>query len=278
MFGFLQSSRDRAEPVFLYDIVHGAGAGQRLFFTDAEQQISFEGNIYLVTAITHEEIKVSGSLDNTKLEIRCPFDNPLSRVFLIHPPDMTTTLRIRQGDMNDPDQEFTTIWAGRILSFSVDNIESKFECEPIGTATRRPGLRRNFQYGCPHVLYGPRCRANRLARTRTSTPQHIDGTVVDFPTGWNGSFDPVKFVGGMAEWDSPHGGVITRTILQVNSPGLLMLNGAPTELTTFTQVRLSTGCNHQVDDCRNLHNNIANYGGQPWIPLKNPIGNYNNFY
>lgn len=278
MFGLFQSSRNRAEPVFLYDIVHGSGAGQRLYLTDAEQPISHEGNTYLVTAIEHSEVKASGSLDNTKLELRCPFENPLTQVFLVHPPDMTTTLRIRQGDMNDPDQEFITIWSGRILSFSADNIESKFDCEPIGTATRRPGLRRNFQFGCPHVLYGPRCRANRLARTVSAQPQHIGGSVVSFGTGWHGPFEPLKFIGGLAEWDTPEGGVITRTILQVGVTGQLVLNGVPSDLTTFTQVRLSTGCNHQQNDCQDLHENIANYGGQPWIPLKNPIGNYNSFY
>jgi hypothetical protein len=38
------------------------------------------------------------------------------------------------------------------------------------------------------------------------------------------------------------------------------------------------GCNHQAyaeegGDCQPLHDNIVNYGGDRWIPLKNPIGN-----
>lgn len=277
MLSFFQSSRSRAEPIFLYEIVHGSGIDERLLLTDAEVPITLQSGVYRVTAIDHAEVKASGTLDNTKLEVRCPFDSPLTRIFLSYPPDRTTTLTIRQGDMNDLEGEFPVIWSGRILAFSVDNIEARFDCEPIGTAVRRPGLRRNFQYGCPHVLYGPQCKANRAARTVTSRAFSITGSAIELPGGWHGPFDTVKFNGGLAEWQVPAGSLITRTILQVNG-NTLILGGLPTGLTTSLDIRLSVGCNHQLSDCRNLHHNTPNYGGQPWIPLKNPVGNYNSFY
>jgi hypothetical protein len=33
-----------------------------------------------------------------------------------------------------------------------------------------------------------------------------------------------------------------------------------------------------MSDCQDVFNNILNHGGCPWIPLKNPIGNRNQYY
>lgn len=283
MFELFQSKRSKQEPVHLYEIIHGSGIGERMYLTDAEFPITVDGATYQVTEITHSEIKTSGTLDNASVELRCPFQHPLTRVFLRHPPDRTTTLVIKRGEANDAEQEFLTIWSGRILSFSVDNIESKFSCEPIATATRRPGLRRNFQYGCPHVLYGPQCRANKAARTTLAHVEGINASVITLSPGWS-IFRPArKHLGGLMEWSLPGGVIITRTVINIRQdPSLLVwyltLSGEPTGLSVGQAVNVAAGCDHQIDDCRNLHNNILNYGGQPWIPLKNPVGNYNNFY
>jgi hypothetical protein len=48
-------------------------------------------------------------------------------------------------------------------------------------------------------------------------------------------------------------------------------------------VSVVLGCNHIAyaedgGDCQPLHDNIVNYGGDRWIPLKNPIGDYNNYF
>lgn len=282
MLSFFQSSRNRAEPIYLYEVVYGSSVSERLFLTDAESPVSYLGNIYAVEALDHDEITASGSLDKSTVQLRGAFISPLTRIFLTYPPDRTVTLRILQGDRNDPDGEFIAIWAGRILDFSVEGFESKFECEPIGTAARRPGLRRNYQFTCPHVLYGPHCRANKLARTRTAPVTLLSGSTVTVAPGWNGSLDPASFQSGIAEWVGSSGGVVTRTILRVSldgsGQGELLLGGLPTGLAPGAPVALSVGCNHQMSDCRDLHQNINNFGGQPWIPLKNPIGNYNNFY
>lgn len=36
-------------------------------------------------------------------------------------------------------------------------------------------------------------------------------------------------------------------------------------------VRLYAGCDHSTTVCKNRFDNLANYGGFPWIPGKNPF-------
>jgi guanylate kinase len=38
------------------------------------------------------------------------------------------------------------------------------------------------------------------------------------------------------------------------------------------------GARHKLHDCRDLHDNRVNYGGQPFIPAANPVGYKRNHY
>jgi hypothetical protein len=66
------------------------------------------------------------------------------------------------------------------------------------------------------------------------------------------------------------------------SGDVLTLAGLPTNLAVTDPVDIVLGCNRKPfassgGDCQALHNNLPNFGGQPWIPLKG-IVNTNPFY
>lgn len=278
---FFQSSRYRSQPIHLFHVVYGTGPSNQLFMTDNEKPISWMGNTWSVYQIKSTEISASGTLDKATVELRAPFTNPLTELFRMAPPDSVVVVTIYRGDANDPDQDYRSIWRGRVLGFSIEGVESRFACDPIGTSVKRPGLRRNFQYSCPHVLYGPSCRANRGAATQNTTLAAApSGMQITVQLGWNGSRPTDKFQGGIATWTDPTGNTVSRTILQVSGGGgvNLLLSGLPTGLAIGSAVALSLGCNHQTSDCSALFANIPNYGGQPYIPTRNPVGNSNNFY
>lgn len=81
----------------------------------------------------------------------------------------------------------------------------------------------------------------------------------------------------MIEW-AASGRTERRTILDVQTDNTLLLSGPVRNLSVGATVTISLGCNHKMDDWASLHNNIVNFGGQPYIPLKNPVGIRNNFY
>jgi hypothetical protein len=281
MLSFFQSSRSLAEPIHLYEVVYGSGVANKVFLTDSESPVVFAGDTYAVSTIKHSEINSSGSLDKSSVEVRTPFNSPLTELFRTGPPDSVVEVSIYRGDRNDPDAQFLRLWSGRVLGFSVEVDETKLTCEPIGTSTRRPGLRRNFQYGCPHVLYSAQCQANKTAATVTAAVQNLDGMTVKLPGGWFGALDPALFHGGLVSWVTGTGNTVNRTILLV-SDGLgvstdLLLNGIPTDLAIGSTVSVSLGCDHKLSGCR-MHGNVNNFGGCPWIPLVNPISNVNSFY
>lgn len=281
MLSFLQGSRSRSTPVHLYEVTYGPSVGSKLFLTDAEENITFQGNVYVTSMIKHGEIHASGTLDNTTLDVMSRYDSPISRLFNGYPPGQEVAMVIRRGERDDPDKEFLQVWAGRILSHSTEGYESKFTCEPKGTAIRRPGLRRNYQYGCPHVLYGPSCRADRAAHSRYIEIINASGAVLLLSPGWHGEWPAAQFINGLASWADIEGNPVQRTILRVVDSGgqtSMLLAGEATDLGVASVIYISLGCNHQMSDCSEIFQNMPNYGGHPWIPTKNPIGSYNPFY
>lgn len=285
-----EASRAQGEPVELYFFRYGTSALDFYAYTDSEKPITVTLPIYGAVEfqplpIAREAIKSSGTLDKAAITVTLPRDAEVAELFRVYPPTQSVSLFIRHGHRGDPDSEFLVVWAGRVLSCKFMHSEAELTCEPIATAMRRAILRRHYQYGCPHVLYMGNelggCRADKVAATRSTTVTAIPGaTQIQLPSGWNGGFGKLKFRNGMAEWVTPSGSVERRTVLQINeATNVITLSGVVRHLEIAGDVDIILGCDHQMDgDCKNLHNNVPDYGGQPWIPIKNPFKNTNNYY
>lgn len=270
-FETFEESRCQGQPVDLYYFVYGTTASAYYAYTDAEQPIEIAGITYQPKPIQRGALNASGTLDKSALEVKVPVSSDVAELFRIYPPSRSVTLVIRQGHIGDTDEEFNVIWSGRVLSSGREDSVCTLTCEPLSTALRRSGLRRCYQYSCPHALYGAQCMASKLAATTTATVYSVTGATITLDSGWSGSIDPTKYIGGMVQWDTPHGPEI-RTILRVTGGGNnLLLSGSTRYISGGTEVSVSLGCEHNMDDCENLHNNIQNFGGQPWIPLSSPI-------
>lgn len=285
-FDAYEISRQKGEPVDLYQFTWGDASGTPLTYnyTSAEQSISYGGDTYSPIAIgPRNDRNASGQLDRTTVEISVPRDAAISSIFQIYPPSTAVTLVRRQGHLNDAAAEFPVVWSGRVLGGGREGDEYVLTCEPISSALRRPGLRRPYQIGCPHVLYGPECGASEAAATVTGTVASTSGLTVTLNSGWNGAFTNTKFIGGKVKWLNDDGAYEIRRVLNVSSD-TLTLGGYIRDLVATDSISVILGCNHQqgisdsTGDCNNLHSNIQNYGGCDWIPTQNPVGTYNNFY
>lgn len=283
-FSIFETSRSSGDPILLYRVTYGTGPTDYLALTDAEEDVTIEGVAYQGRqAIQCPEITASGTLDKSTLELLVAFDSPLTELFRTAVPDNVITLRIMRAHYGDVDNGVLSpanviqIWGGRILNFEVDgDYEVKLSCEPVGTSLRRAGLRRPYCMGCPHVLYGPSCKADENAFTVTVNAASVADGKVTLPAGWHGAFDPAKFVRGVMTFAGPFG-TVKRSIVGV-SGDVATLAGSLEALAAGAEVALRLGCSHTMDDCRNVFNNLPNYGGFPWIPHENPVSSKSYFY
>lgn len=278
---FTESVED-GEPIQLFLFRYGSQPGEYYGYTDHDEELTVSSIVYSPVSIDRDEIESDGTLDRANLKVTTEIGTEVAELFRVYPPSSVVTLVIAEGHVGDPDEQFLVTWAGRIVSAERRESELVMTGELVSTSMRRPGLRRHYQIGCMHELYGPICQADKPSKTVAATVASISGAIVTLTGGWNGAFAAEKFLGGLFEWPTPGGSTNRRTILRV-SGNALSLSGITHDLAATDSVDVVLGCNHKPyaeggGDCQPLHDNILNYGGCFWIPLKNPIGTYNNYY
>jgi len=247
---------------------------QMYAYTDNERAIVHDSVTYAPIPLRRDSITASGSLDKAALNITLPHDNPVCDLFKVAPPSERVVVTVFQGHLEEA--EYLAVWIGRVLSCARSRSEGTLRCEPASTSMRRPGLRRRYQYGCSHALYGPQCRAVREDFTVTPVTTYVSGARIGFANGWNGAFAEMRFAQGLFSFTDA-GITHYRTILQVDQAlNRILVTGVVPDLIVGSTVSLSLGCNHLEDGC-NVFDNIQNFGGMPWIPTENPLGQKNIF-
>lgn len=289
-FDAIERSRYKGRPTNLFLIRYGESAAAHYAYTDCERPIWHQGIQYVPIAITRGKINVTGTMDKQALEVRCTRNVPMAELFRVFPPSRVVNITIFQGHVSDPDGEYIAAWTGRVVSSQRNEKEVVLTCEPVSTSMKRVGLRRHYQYSCPHVLYGEHCRANKEAAKTIITINAIKDLLITPIGGWATPERAKKFLGGLMEWRNSYGDTEVRGIIKVSADGgSFMVNGVLRDLSVGDEVNLFLGCNrsakflaggglHEDTDCHFLHNNMQNFGGCPFIPKKNPVGFLNHYY
>lgn len=276
-FPNIEMSREAGAPVSLYLFRWGAASSNVYAYTDAEEPITHQSVVYAPAVIGRSKIKASGSLDQSTLKIETTLDSEIAVLYLSGGPSYPTTLVIFQGHVGITD--FRVVWSGRLVGLDPNGPLVEISAEPASTAMRGSGLRRHYMYGCPHVLYGKvGCRADSEVVKKIELVVAFGKADLDIASGWNGAIALEKYRNGYITWVGTSGQTEIRTIIDASATNLI-LNRKLKDVLVGTSLTIFPGCNHQVDDCADLHveigtgmSNIVNYGGQKDIPVINPIG------
>lgn len=251
-------------------------------FTNAESPIIRAGITYMPWPIKHTEIISTGNLDKSDITITMATGSGLEDEFIGYPPSQVINLTIFQGHMDDTPSlvDYPAQWLGRITAPEYTDNEIAFNAVPVSASIQRPGLRRNYQLGCPHVLYGAACQANKVNATVARVVNTITRNKATLTVALGGGgILPANYIGGLLEWNTAGGRKETRTIAKVSVDGLeVTVRGSLRGLAVTDAVGVVLGCAHNMTACNDLHDNIHNFGGQPFIPLENPLSQKNQFY
>lgn len=278
-FDKLTSSRYSSQRITLYRFSYGENGESVEAYTDADSNVTFNNEVYTPLPLDRDAISSSALLDNTTLKINTSTVSPVVEVLRGYPPSYIIMLQIYQGEATDDTGDFRCVWSGRVMSAQRNDFQAEISAEPIITSMRRPGLRRNYQFNCPLALYGDMCKASKANATRTAIVGLVtDGNVVVLGGGWSTDDDLISnFVNGTLSWTDAKGLVNQRMILSISGENTLTLSGDSGSLAALQKVSVIKGCDHTMASCKNIHNNLLNFGGQPWIPTTNPFANVNNY-
>jgi hypothetical protein len=159
----------------------------------------------------------------------------------------------------DSGGDWRLLWSGRVLNGIRAGDTLRLRCEPASVALRRQALRRLYTRNCPHVLYGPDCKAQQLGVL--ATVDYVNGVEIRLlETGFD------DYGGGWLV--APDG---TTHMIELAQYNQYLYTLYPSGLAAGTQVQVFKGCDHSLQTCQARFANQANFGGFPWLPKKNPF-------
>lgn len=266
-YNLIETSMQDARPIELYEYRRGT---QFWRYTSADQNITFDAaNYQAVPAMRRSTIEASTEQARNALKVDAPRDWDVAELYRVYPPSEPITLTVRE--FHDGDAEAVVVWVGRITSAEWRGSQVEVIHEPVSSSLKRPGLRRLYQRQCPHVLYGTACALSEEASAVVSTVQTISADGLELSMSGTSGFDSNYFAGGVARL-SIGSGQFERRMITISGSGLIVLGKPFGALAVGQQLRLLPGCDHTLATCNTKFGNVANYGGFPFIPQKNPFG------
>lgn len=222
------------------------------------------------TSIRRGAIEVTEEMSRNTLEITMPISSAVPQLFLSAPPDGVVSVTVYRFHLTDTADEYITEFKGRVIATTFQDDEATLICEPIFTSLRRPGLRKYYAPQCVHELYGNGCNLLRDDWEVASSVIGESGNVLTVSA--IASYANDWFTGGVFRC-----GTVRRLIVDSNATTITLLNGAGKSLMGQACILLP-GCSHLRSDCHNKFNNVPNYLGFDWMPLRSPYGSDNVFF
>ena len=275
-FDAVENAIDVGSPIFMYEAIYGASAGDAYRYTGTPLQTIANGKNWLPIQIEHTEIVSNGTLDNQTITITMRSNADLVDMFRLAPPSIVVEINIYRGYLGE--QAFNIEWKGRIVSMALNPEEgtAAFSCEPISTSLRNTGLRRKYQLGCPFVLYGSACKVSQLAHTESGAITGIvDARTLQVTlTGAQMGVNASNLIAGVCTVTKANGMKDRRAIVNAVNVGGRVYNvtlmSYIADVSVGLVASLSKGCPHTFSSCRDIFGNVANFGGCPNIPSSNP--------
>lgn len=258
-------SSDLGSPVELYEFVRGA---YRIRLTSADRVIAFGGFDYSRMPMSRSAIESSIEAARAGVTVTVPRTMEVAEWHRSAAPADVITLTIRQTHLNDPDAQFVVVWQGRVVVVEFQGAAALITCESVYTSIRRAGLRRQYSKNCPHALYLGECKVVPGSFSSSGAVTAISGfgvTVSAF-----GALPAGYLAGGYMEIFRASAQVERRSIAS-HAGSVATLSQAILGLVVGDIVTAYPGCDHTIGTCASKFANVLNYGGQPYIPIKNPF-------
>jgi len=278
----IEASIAEGRPYFLYQFVEG---DQIWRFTSRATTWTSAGSggdtiTWEPAAVAHGDVVQTSEIERGRLELTWPLSHLFARRFLAPLGNTPVTLTIFRGH-EQVLGETVAHWKGRVVGAEVEGQRILLQAESIFSTLRRAGVRAKYQRLCRHALYGRGCRLDIALSWLTGTVTAATGggltmTIPEAaaePSGWYRGgvlrFGPqLGFITGHSGTAITLSRPIPEIVAALTAPGVDPVSGA----TLPVLADLAPGCDLRAATCAAKFGNLANFGGFPEIPGRNPFG------
>ena len=276
----IESSTAEGRPYYLYQFVEGDQVWRFTSRATDWTSAASEGETitWEAAAIAHGDVVQTSEIERGRLELTWPLSHPFARRFLAPLGNTPVTLTIFRGH-EQVLGETVAHWKGRVVGAEIEGVRILLNCESVFSTLRRAGVRAKYQRLCRHALYGRGCALDIGFQWQTGTVTTASGNALTIPEaagqpdGW--------FRGGVLRFGAQLGFITghvgTTLILSRPMPEVAAALATP-EVDPETGdplpvvVDIAPGCDLRATTCAAKFGNLANFGGFPEIPGRNPFG------
>lgn len=264
-FEIREESDEDGAPIELYSFTV---YGQSFHYTSASEDQEVDAVTYKGGwPIDRSKIDESQDLEKQNITLTVAQDFPILAYYDDQPPSDVITLRIKS--IHRGDTEAVSFWNGRVMNGIRRGAQGVLHCENIYSSMRRFGLRRPYSRLCPHVLYGNACGISETSFKITVGVDAVGG--IEIQSAALSAYADGRFAGGMIKYEPEPGRVIKRGI-KAHVGDLITVTHPVEDLEGLDEIDVFLGCKHTLQDCDETFDNSENYGGWPYIPRLNPMG------
>ncbi len=233
------------------------------YYTSADHQITVGTVVYEPIYISRSSFTRSGDINKSSITIDIMKDADVTLGFRSGWLPATMTLTISRFHYLDLPEEAVMIWKGRVTGCKWSGSIATLTSDSVFTLFKRMGLRRIYQVGCPHVLFGAQCGLNPAGWVTSSTITVVNGSHVEL-SGTGGKPNGF-FIGGVFTVGS------TSMMIVDHSGDVIRLLDGISEAVVGIAVTLLPGCDRTLSKCSGAFFNEHNFGGLPFLPNDNPF-------
>lgn len=254
-------------PIELYRITCGDDVWR---YTSGDKNYTNWDGEYLAVPMGRSSIESKGQVKKENLDVSFDVHNEMARDFLIHTPDRMVYLTVYiVGDQGE-----YTGWKGRLSATKPNKSQITLVFESIYTSIKSSLLTQSYQRNCRHLIYSEMgCRVKKEDHMLELPVASINGYTLTLAgaTGHPSRY----YLGGIVEFNGGMRGVLDQIYsvftLSDQWPSLQKAVAEAAAAGTVVTVKIYPGCDKTTSDCFGKFENLPNFGGFPFIPLKNPF-------
>jgi len=218
---------------------------------------------YTSVPMTRTRVRTTSAIGRAEVKLVFPQSNEFARLFLGDPGYDDNEVQIFQTFEDDPDAEIVCKFRGRVVDTRAFYKTITLAAENRFTTFRRKALVDVIQRPCRHALYHGGCGLNIADFQQPATVTGLSGnvaTITSSPSQADGYFS-----GGVLTFGTQQQFIVK----QVGSSFTLLapVPGLADEIATngSASVQIAPGCDLSMATCEDKFDNLANYGGFPWL-------------
>jgi hypothetical protein len=262
-FSANEISTEGGSPVELFEF---ALQGSTYAFTSGEEEVVVGAVTYDPVSISRSSINVGPEVRTEIISIELPSNNAFARLYIDIVPGAQAVLTIKRFHRFDGvTPEVVTIFTGvvRSVGFSLDGRSARVAVLPLTSGLSRTIPRFHYSNLCNHVLYDSGCKVVENDFRFTGNVSAVVANVYTIPGV--GASVATPAASGFVRFQS----IDYRLILSQSGDALTLLLPFGPEVAIGSEVDIFRGCAHDIATCKSSFDNVQNYGGFAFVPLKN---------